>query len=228
MPVRVKWPHAKIVKFDGCLLPGRHIYGYDNNSFSYRRKLLYDSCRLLDWEAIDEFILSAIQEGTPSEGNKAPVKFRDCIPSTGGGGYKLNINGTANGNISTGTDPELKSVRFKTSQGVLVQSSGGGTATLEAFLPKGAVIVGVRSKKGSVGSKTNKNWVYKLLDLSNSEAVIAKIEGGGTIEWKTGWSFEEKLNLHITGSGSRWGLKLVCENVEEAAQASWFEVDYLA
>jgi hypothetical protein len=109
-----------------------------------------------------------------------------------------------------------------------VQSSGGGTAILETFLPKAAVIVAVRSKKGAVGAKTNKNWVYKLLDLSNSEAVIAKVEGGGTIEWKTGWNFEERLNLHITGIGTRLGLKLTCENVEEAVQASWFEVDYLA
>jgi hypothetical protein len=230
-PVLIKFPHSIIVEFKNCALNGRHYWGFGNTSYLYGRSFTYTRCRLVDWENPDEFILSVANREGVTFGDKAPVKFIDCTNNIGGGGNAYEINGTVNGQQVGGTRCELHTLRFKTSEGKAIQSSGGGTASLERSISKNAVITAVRFKHIAGGAKTNKNWVYKLLDLSNAEAVIAKVEGGGAIEWKSAWELKEALNLHMTGEAtSRWKLKLVCENVEEAGTftTTWFEVDYIA
>jgi hypothetical protein len=224
--VDIKFPRTLKVKFDTCELPGQHRYWYSNAYYEFRRTFIYDTCRLLDWEYTGEFIQSRSNDGSENGGNKPPVKFRDCTDSVGAGGWKRKINGTVNGNTATGTNRELHTVEFKTREGQL--PSTATVTNLERFIHKEAVIVAVRSRKGAVGTNTSKTWVYKLLDESNGGAVIAEVKGNGTVEWKTGWNFEEKLNLHMTGATPQWSLKLTEENVVEGNVASWFEVDYIA
>jgi hypothetical protein len=218
------------VTWENCSLAGAHQYDIMTSAFEYRRSHEYQNCTIADWQTAQLFVYNW-PNGSALVGNRQPVTFDDMCQGSKASNYKYMFGCTINWDRVPNGKPRLHYLSIRaTSSGGLID----GSETEEAIIPGHALITKIRSWKGETGALAAANWAYKLLDESNSGAVIATIapgEGGipAGREWKKGWSYELLTQLRgkaLPAEG--WKLKLEVENVTEQQEESFIIVEYLA
>lgn len=128
-----------VVKFDGCLLAGRHEYRYLVQSWEAPHQVVYENCEFVQAASADAFIVYSADAGNRNDAGRPLVVFRNCRSAKSGSEGALfdAATGMRTGNRAL-LAPKLASI--KDAEGSM--PAGGKAETFR--LPVGAVVLNVK------------------------------------------------------------------------------------
>jgi hypothetical protein len=159
------------IKFDSCILMGKHEYVYKINSFVAPHNVIYENCEFMQAQDSSQFIVYTNQSGSNFAGGGIPiVKFRNCrgISDTQ---TKQFLDADYGHNVNNRAQVTKKIVSIRTLSGQLPANG----AFEDITLPLGAVVTNIKfaSPAGAVASTAPAR--YTVQSAEPAPTVLAAI-----------------------------------------------------
>lgn len=176
------------IKFDGCVLMGKHEYKYSVNSFDRPHNVTYQSCEFTHEDTASNFIVYTPIDETGNSGGTPIVKFRDC---RGGGGYTAETIFDCNLGHTQAHRGELEKKYLSIKNPWSSWPNAGDLE--EAYVPLNAIITAVRLYcPQDLLTSFSDTWEFKIvtseLASGTTPTVLAIAQGSPTALLKDGFN----------------------------------------
>jgi hypothetical protein len=158
-----------MIKFDNCVLMGKHEYHYNITAWKFPHNIIYENCEIMQHDKANTFISYIAESGHTNRGGRPIVKFRNCR------------GGLNNNKKIWDTDHNFHTVNRGTlsSKVIALKSADGKFPTTggkeEIYLPLNAVITRIilASPANAVTSFGPYDFRVKTFEASPTELLVA-------------------------------------------------------
>lgn len=217
-----------LVVWDNCRMAGQQEYQYDANSYlAPAGRAIYRNCVITQYDDMQDSVISTALASTTAIGGAWAVEFQGCTgkDNYGANGANRAYDVAVNWQTRQNAEVTRRSRALKNPLGVLPQSSGGYSATIEVWLPLNCVITDVNCSQVAVGADTATGWAYTLRTSEGSPTVLATISPG--TQWKNGWSVHVHDIWFVANTDAKRHLVLTATSIASSSPTGLFVIDYL-
>jgi hypothetical protein len=212
------------VVFDNCSLMGQHSYNFKSNSYPYRRRIVYRSCDIENYDEASNFINIVNTDSTGNVGGTPPIVFENCRGNAASSSAAHTFDCILNSQLAQNSERRQYQVSVTRPAGGLPTQ----TTTSEVYLPLNARIIGVRFTKDSSGSAGNTNYQYILNTNEGSPTNICTLTGDGATAWSAGFDVAFEDLSFLCDSDNKRHLTLSAANITQSQPTSNCIITYLA
>ncbi|MBP1993965.1 glycosyl hydrolase family 28-related protein [Paenibacillus eucommiae] len=205
------------IKFDNCMLMGRHEFRYNVNSWNSPHNVIYENCEFSQAQGASDFIQYTNLSG--NAGGQPQIKFSNCR-SQGADATSVFFDTDYGFNKNNRAQLTKKLVSIKNADGNFPRAGGSETF----YLPLGAIVMNIKllSPAGSVSSSSAAD--YKVQTSEAVPTILASVSGTPA---KNGFNVNQDLYF-VCDTASKRQLKLVAgARVDQFNSNAYCLVEYI-